>query len=147
MKKATLKPRKKSMTVVIGSSRLGASIASDASQNGIYTSIIDLTAESFKKLDIGYSGYTVVGDATDQSVLKKAKIDDAKEVVIATGDDNTNIFLACMIAEYYDVPYIIVRIRDEKKAEIITDENINIISASTLSLQAYKAIRSQEEDE
>ncbi len=52
MKKATLKPRKKSMTVVIGSSRLGASIASDASQNGIYTSIIDLTAESFRKLDI-----------------------------------------------------------------------------------------------
>ena len=35
MKKATRKPRKKTMTVVIGASRLGAYIASEASQNGI----------------------------------------------------------------------------------------------------------------
>ena len=146
MKKATRKPRKKTMTVVIGASRLGAYIASEASQNGIYTSIIDLSPESFKKLDSGYSGYTVVGDATDQGILDKAHIQDAKEVVITTGDDNTNIFLACMIAAYYDVPYIIVRVRDEKKAAIITDEKINIISTSTLSLQAYKAIHSQEEN-
>ncbi len=147
MKKSTRRIKKKSMTIVIGSSRLGANIASEASQHGIYTSIIDLSPEAFKKLDVGYSGYTVIGDATDQSVLEKAHIEEAKEVVITTGDDNTNIFLACMISEFYSVPYIIVRIRDEKKSEIITDERINIISTSTLSLQAYKAIRSQEEDE
>lgn len=147
MKKSTRRTKKKSMTIVIGSSRLGANIASEASQRGIYTSIIDLSPEAFKKLDVGYSGYTVLGDATDQSVLQKAHIEDAKEVVITTGDDNTNIFLACMISEFYSVPYIIVRIRDEKKSEIITDERISIISTSTLSLQAYKAIRSQEEDE
>lgn len=147
MKKSSRRTKKKSMTIVIGSSRLGANIASEASQRGIYTSIIDLSPEAFKKLDVGYSGYTVLGDATDQSVLQKAHIEDAKEVVITTGDDNTNIFLACMISEFYSVPYIIVRIRDEKKSEIITDERISIISTSTLSLQAYKAIRSQEEDE
>ena len=100
-----------------------------------------LTFEPF-----GVKRYTVVGDATDQGILDKAHIHDAKEVVVATGDDNTNIFLACMIAAYYDVPYIIVRVRDEKKAEIITDEKISIISTSSLSLQAYKAIHSQEED-
>ena len=51
------KPRKsKSTTVVIGSSRLGASIASMSSMDGIYTTIIDKDPSSFKKLDSGYSG-------------------------------------------------------------------------------------------
>lgn len=147
MKRTTKKPRKKSMTIVIGSSRLGAAIASDASKSGIYTSIIALSVESLKKLDSGYSGYTIIGDATDQTVLEKAHIQEAKEVVIATGDDNINVFLACMIVEFYSVPYVIVRLRDETKAALLTDERISVISTSTLSLQAYKAINSQEEDE
>ena len=49
--------------LVIGSSRLGASIASMSSVDGIYTSIIDRDQNAFKKLDPDYSGYTFVGDA------------------------------------------------------------------------------------
>lgn len=142
----TKKNKNKSMTVVIGSSRLGASIASMASQDGTYTSIIDNDPNSFKKLDSGYSGYTILGDASEQSVLEKAHISEAKEVVIATGDDNTNIFLACMICEFYDVPNVIVRLRDENKASLLADDRIKIISTSMLSVQAYKSIRAQEED-
>ncbi len=135
----------KTMTVVIGSSRLGASIASMASMDGIYTSIIDINPDSFRKLDSGYSGYTVVGDAQDTNVLKKAHIEDAKECVIATRSDDTNIFLACMISELYKTPYIIVRLRDERKAAILSSPNIKVISTAMLSLQAYKSIKSLED--
>lgn len=137
--------RQKSMTVVIGCSRLGAAIASMSSMDGIYTSIIDTDANAFKKLDSGYSGYTIVGDAEETPVLKKAHIDEAKECVIATGDDDTNIFLACLITGLYKVPYVIVRLRDERKAALLTDPRINVISTAMLSLQAYKAIRAVED--
>lgn len=133
------------MTIVIGASKLGASIASMLSMDGIYTSIIDINGDAFRKLDSGYSGYTVQGDAQDTNVLKKAHIEEAKEVVIATRDDNTNIFLACMISEIFKTPYIIVRLRDERKAAIFTNPSIKVISTAMLSLQAYKSIKSLEE--
>lgn len=135
----------KTMTVVIGSSRLGASIASMSSMDGVYTSIIDCDPNAFRKLDSGYSGYTVVGDAQDTNVLKKAHIEDAKECIIATRSDDTNIFLACMISELYKTPYIIVRLRDERKAAILSNPNIKVISTAMLSLQAYKSIKSVED--
>lgn len=137
--------RQKSMTVVIGASRLGASIASMASMDGIYTSIIDIDPQAFRKLDSGYTGYTVVGDASDINVLKKAHVEEAKECVIATSDDDTNIFLACMITELFKTPYVIVRLRDERKAAILSDPRIKVISTAMLSLQAYKSIKSLED--
>ncbi len=142
-----MKKSKKSMTVVIGASRLGAAIASMSSMDGIYTSIIDIDDHSFKKLDSGYSGYIVTGDAMDANVLKKAHIDEAKECVITTSDDNTNIFLASMISTIYKVPYVIIRLRDERKAALLTNTRIKVISTAMLSLQAYKSIKTIEEDE
>ncbi|MCR4698775.1 MAG: NAD-binding protein [Bacilli bacterium] len=135
----------KTMTVVIGASRLGAAIASMSSMDGIYTSIIDINEESFRKLDSGYSGYTVCGNAEDTNVLKKAHIDEARECVIATSNDNTNILLACLITGLYKVPYVIVRLRDERKAALLSDPRIKVISTAMLSLQAYKSIKSIEE--
>lgn len=136
----------KSMTIVIGCSRLGASIASLSSMEGVYTSIIDTDEDAFKKLDSGYSGYIILGNAEDSSVLKKAHIDEAKECVVTTSDDDTNIFLASMIASIYKVPYVIVRLRDERKAALLTDNRIKVISTAMLSLQAYKTIKAMEEE-
>lgn len=133
--------------LVIGSSRLGASIASMSSVDGIYTSIVDRDQNAFKKLDPDYSGYTFVGDATDNSILEKAHIDSAKEVVVATGEDNVNVLIASRIATLYDVPYIIVRLRDERKASLLNDDRISIISTGRLSIQAYKTIRGREDED
>ncbi len=133
--------------LVIGSSRLGASIASMSSVDGIYTSIIDTDPNAFKKLDPDYSGYTFIGDATDNRALEKAHIDSAKEVVVATGEDNVNVLIASRIATLYDVPYIIVRLRDERKASLLSDDRISIISTGRLSIQAYKTIRGREDED
>lgn len=133
--------------LVIGSSRLGASIASMSSVDGIYTSIIDSDSNAFKKLDPDYSGYTIVGDATDNRTLEKAHIDSAKEVVVATGEDNVNVLIASRIATLYDVPYIIVRLRDERKAALLNDDRVSIISTGRLSIQAYKTIRGREDED
>ena len=133
------------MTVVIGCSRLGAAIASMASMDGTNTSIIDVDNHAFRKLDSGYSGYTVLGNAEETDVLKKAHIDEARECVIATDNDNTNIYLACLVTNLYKTPYVIVRLKDERKAALLTDPRIKVISTAMLSLQAYKAVKVHEE--
>jgi trk system potassium uptake protein TrkA len=135
----------RSMVVVIGCSRLGASIASENSMNGVYTTIIDTNQNAFKKLDSSYSGYSIIGNAEEASVLKKGHIEEAKEVDVTTGDDDTNIYLACIMAEIYHIPSVIVRLRDESKAVLLTNPCIHVISPSSLSVQAYRAIRDQAE--
>lgn len=134
---------KSKMLVVLGCSRLGANIASAWSQAGCSVSIVDKLGDvAFKKLDVSYSGYTVSGDATDKSVLEKAYIQDADQVVITTEDDNTNIFLACLIMkEYPQIKDIVVRLRDETKKPLIDDERITLISPTSISMKTYENIQ------
>ena len=133
------------MIVVIGASRLGAQIASMSSEDGIYTAIVDNNPLAFNKLANSYSGDKILGDAQETQTLEKAHIREAKEAVITTDDDDTNIFIACLISTIYGVPNVIVRLRDERKADLLKDPSIQVISTSMLSLNAYKAIRATEE--
>ena len=55
--------------------------------------------------------------------------------------------IASRIATLYDVPYIIVRLRDERKASLLNDDRISIISTGRLSIQAYKTIRGREDED
>jgi hypothetical protein len=50
-----------------------------------------------------------------------------------------------MITGLYKVPYVIVRLRDERKAALLTDPRIKVISTAMLSLQAYKSIKAIED--
>ncbi|MFA6829676.1 MAG: NAD-binding protein [Bacilli bacterium] len=130
--------KEKKMTMVIGSSRLGAAIASLNSEQGIYTSIIDIDERAFRKLDASYSGYKIVGNALDRLTLEKARISDASEIDICTGDDNLNIYLACLSLKYYTAPNVIVRLHDEAKSILLEDPRITVIAPSALSFGMYK---------
>lgn len=135
------------MIIVLGASRFGATIASLACTEGAYTAIVDKDESAFKKLDSSYSGFIIAGDAMDRNVLEKANIDQAKEVVIATSSDNTNIYLALMIHECFHPDSIIVRLRDETKSQLLQKDSIHIILTATLSIQAYKSFSQFKEDE
>ena len=73
---------------------------------------MDSDPMSFEKLSEGFSGYTFVGDATDMSLLEEAYITSTREIIITTGDDNTNVFLALVARKIYNVPQIYVRLDD-----------------------------------
>ncbi|MCI1735358.1 MAG: NAD-binding protein [Bacilli bacterium] len=136
--------KEKKMTVVIGSSRLGAAIASLNSDQGIYTAIIDEDEHSFRKLDSSYSGFKIVGNATDVRVLEKARIGNATEVDLCTGDDNTNLYLASVVLKFYRVPNIIVRLHDDTKKILIDDPRVTYITPSSLSFGMYKNLWDKE---
>lgn len=136
--------KRKNMVVVVGSSRLGALIASKNSSEGIYTMIIDKDEFAFNKLESDYSGFTMVGDATELSVLKKAHMDQASELDIITEDDDTNIFIACMALHYFDVSSIIVRLQENKKAVLIDDPRVKVIVPADLSMSLYENLKTAE---
>jgi trk system potassium uptake protein len=139
---------KKNKIVVIGSGRLGASIAAMLSNQGNDVLIIDKDGSSFRKLSDTYSGYDVIGDATDLSILEnEALIKEAKEVIITTDSDNINLFIAHLCFHIYDVPNIYARFSDTDKGKLIENTTIKAIYPFILSLDQFMHLRGESQHE
>ena len=126
--------------LVIGCGRFGAKIANDSSINGENVVTIDNDSSSFERLNDDYSGYTICCDATDLSSMEEeGYIKDAFRIVITTGNDNVNLFLAHVAASIYEIPEIFVRFNDPDFASLVSDMNIKAIYPVELSLRKYNA--------
>lgn len=128
-------------TLIVGCGRLGASIASRESSSGKNVVVVDKDANSFESLSDRFSGYKVIGDITDTTVLENAYIETAKEIIITTGDDNVNIFIAHLAFSIYDVPNIYVRLDDPTLEALVKDMNIHVIFPFELSLDKFDLMR------
>lgn len=135
---------KRNKFIVIGSGRLGSNIATQMSELGEDVIIVDATDDSFRKLHESFSGYQVVGDATDLSVLENSYIKHAKTVVITTDSDNVNIYLAHICYYIYNVPNIFVRLADTDKGTLLEGTYIKAIYPFTLSLQEFMKLNKEE---
>ena len=128
--------------MIIGCGRLGSSIANYCSAQGLDVIVLDTNASSFEKLDETFSGYTVAADATDPDRLRDAGIDTVDEVIIATESDNTNLFLARLCADIFQVPHVFVRFDDPDKGFLIDGASINAIYPFQLTMAALNKMRS-----
>ena len=131
----------KNKTIVIGCGRLGGSIANYAFERGENVVIIDSDPSAFDRLSDVFSGFKVCADATDPTVLEDAHIKTARDVLIATGDDNINYFLADLSLKVYQVPNIYVRFDDPDKSALIAGENIQAIYPFELSRAKFDALK------
>ncbi len=132
----------KNKTLIIGTGRLGSSIANRASSRGDNVIVIDADSNAFGRLDETFTGYKVRGDATDLAILESdCYIKTCEEVVITTGDDNINLFLAHVCALIYGVPRIFVRFDDPEKGALIAGmPSIEAIYPFELSLGKFTAL-------
>ncbi len=126
--------------LIIGCGRLGATIANDRSKKGENVIVVDSNKDAFIRLDETFSGITFCGDATDLATLEDAYIKTAKEVVLATGDDNVNIFVAHVCREVYDIPKIIVRLDDPTRGVLFEGKRIKGIYPLELSVSKFNII-------
>lgn len=130
--------------LIIGSGRLGASIAGKLSAAGLDVVIIDKDVSSFRKLDDEFGGYDIVGDATDLFVLEnEVIINEVNEVIITTNSDNVNLFIAHICFYIYDVPHIYVRLNDNDKGILLKNTTIKPIYPFSLSFEEYMKKRSE----
>ena len=134
-------PILKNKTLIIGCGRLGASIANADSLSGKNVLVVDKDSSSFELLSDLFSGYTFLGDVTDLSLLEEAYITSAKEIIIATGDDNVNLFLAYVARKLYNVPKIYVRLDDPSLEILISDLDVKAIYPFELSLDKFSRMR------
>ncbi len=132
----------KNKTIVIGCGRLGSAIASYSSQKGESVIVLDNQKKSFDRLSDIFSGYTIACDATDIDELIDAGIENARSVIITTGDDNVNLLLAIACADLFHVPYIYVRFDDPSAGLLIQGKPIHPIFPFQLSRDRFSILQS-----
>lgn len=123
-------------TLIIGCGRLGGSLATALSDSGLGVAVIDMNKDATRKLPASYGGITVIGDATDPSLLAEAGIEEADAVVAVTNNDNVNIMAALMAKEMFHKETVVARLYDPDRECVYREFGINTVCPTVLSSKA-----------
>lgn len=114
--------------VIVGCGRLGGRLADFFSGRGDFVVILDEDPDSFKLLSPEFSGFTVTGNASEFSVLKKARTADASLFIAATDNDALNIMTAKIARTHFSVPRAIARIFEPSLEEFCKEIGLEVVS-------------------
>jgi trk system potassium uptake protein TrkA len=101
--------------------------------------VVDESAEAFERLGDGFPGTFVEGKALEVSVLEAAGIDRADAFVAATNGDNTNIVIAQVARERYQVPCVVVRVLDPYRAKFYEERGLTTICPTATAIDLIGA--------
>ncbi|WP_324823061.1 potassium channel family protein [Sinanaerobacter sp. ZZT-01] len=126
--------------LIAGCGRLGGSIAGSLSEQGYKVTVIDPDKEAFRKLPPAFSGFQIIGDATDLDTLVKAGIKDT-DILMATADrDNVNLMIAQIGNVIYEVKQVYIRLYDMEKQQLVEGLHIYPIFPAKLSIQEFERL-------
>ena len=123
----TLKQNKKTI-VIMGCGRVGGKLASMFDAAGHKVTVLDLDAYSFRRLPATFSGTALIGNGTDEEMLRKAGIENADAFIALTQGDNRNVMAAQIAKHVFKVPQVICRIYDPLRKDIYEQLGLESIS-------------------
>lgn len=118
--------------MIVGCGRVGSQLALLLSHEGHNVTVIDKNQESFKRLGGTFNGVAAVGNGFDEKLLKELKIDRQDAFVSVTSGDNTNLMASQIAKKIFNVPRVIARVYDPKRADIYKKLGLDIISGTVL---------------
>lgn len=98
-------------------------------RDGHSVSVIDKDRNAFHELPDTFSGKAVLGFGFDREHLEQAGIRQADAVAAVTNGDNSNILTARIARETYEVPHVVARIYDPRRAVIYRQLGIATVAA------------------
>jgi len=104
--------------VIVGCGRVGSGLGMGLVEQGHSVAIIDRNAKAFRRLPPDWSGTTVVGSGFDRGDLDRAGAGEAHSLAAVTSGDNSNILTARIARETYEIPNVVARIYDPRRAQI-----------------------------
>jgi trk system potassium uptake protein TrkA len=130
-------PSKSLFTLIVGCGRLGSFLANRLSSRGHSVVVIDVKESAFDPLSPEFSGFRVVGDATELTVLKEAKIEEADVFIATTNDDNINLMVSQIAKKIFHVPKVMARVFDPRRESIYKDFDIEAISPTSIAVELF----------
>jgi NhaP-type Na+/H+ or K+/H+ antiporter len=115
--------------LIVGGGRVGRELAERLERRGEEVVIIESDQQVVEELR--RAGHTVHnGDGTEQQILEKAGIENAKIVALATRDDDVNLLVGQLARNTYDVETVVARVNEPSNLDAFEDIDIEAISTS-----------------
>lgn len=124
--------------VIMGCGRVGAQLASLLDTEGHKVTILDVDSYSFRRLPSSFGGTALVGDGTDEDILKKAGIEEADAFVAVTQGDNRNVMAAQIAKHIFNTPGVLCRIYDPLRRDIYEMLGVEAISPTVVFAHLLK---------
>ena len=131
--------------IVVGCGRVGSSIALQLAREEWDVTAIDEKEEALQRLGEHWGGGFVVGHGMDTEILRKAGIEEADAVVVATNGDNTNIVVGQVAQKRFDIQCVVVRILDPARAKFYKERGLRTVCPTKTAIdELTEAVRSCE---
>jgi trk/ktr system potassium uptake protein len=128
--------------LIIGSGRVGSSIAKRMMREGHDVSVLDRNPESHALLDQGLErtwedagGRFTVGAALEVDALVEAGIERADVLVCSTHGDNTNIVVAQIAQKRFQIPKVLARVLDPYRAEWYREQGLETVCPTQSAIE------------
>ncbi len=113
---------------IMGSGRVASELATLLDQEGQIVTVIDSDVSEFDRLPQSFKGKSVIGNATDEEVLRKAGLGSADAFIALTRDDDRNAMAAQIAKHIFGVRKVICRIYDPPREEFYKTLGLEAIS-------------------
>jgi trk system potassium uptake protein TrkA len=125
--------------IVVGCGRVGSELAVTLDRAGHSVAVIDKRRNAFRRLPDRWSGRAVLGFGFDRDHLEQAGVGEAQALAAVTSGDNTNILTARVARETYEVPQVVARIYDPRRAVIY--QRLGIPTVATVTWTTDQVMR------
>ena len=132
--------------LVVGAGRVGSSVATSALRAGHTVSVLDEDPLSHERLDVelGSSweeagGRFTIGTALEQDALDEAGIAQSDVFIVCTNGDNTNLVVAQIAQRRYNVPRVIARVLDPRRAAWYREQGLHTICPTQIAIEQLSA--------
>jgi len=125
--------------IVVGCGRVGSELAVNLDHAGHSVAVIDKNRNAFRRLPERWSGRAVLGFGFDRDHLEQSGIHEAEALAAVTSGDNTNILTARIARETYQIPNVVARIYDPRRAVIY--QRLGIPTVATVTWTTDQVMR------
>jgi len=124
--------------IIMGCGRVGAQLASLLDADGHKITVLDIDAHSFRRLPPSFGGTALVGDGTDEEMLRKSGIAEADAFVAVTQGDNRNVMGAQIAKNIFNVRRVICRIYDPLRKDVYEALGLEAVSPTVVFAQLLR---------
>jgi trk system potassium uptake protein TrkA len=125
--------------IVVGCGRVGSRLALELVQDGHTVAIIDRNPGAFRRLAPDAGVERITGAGFDRDRLEQAGAGHAGALAAVTSGDNSNILCARIARETYEIPAVVARIYDPRRAEIY--QRLGIPTVATVTWTSEQVLR------
>ncbi len=125
--------------VIMGCGRVGSALSLRLIELGHSVAIIDKDESAFVALGENFSGQKVLGVGFDRDTLIEAGIEKAQAFAAVSSGDNSNIVSARVARENFNVPLVVARIYDPRRAKVY--ERLGIPTVASVAWTTDQVLR------